>query len=459
MSVDPRHYSLLAAICASLFATPLMVAGVNAALPEIGASLDASAGQLGLVGTIYSSGLAIFNLACGSFGDILGHRRVFMWGALIFGAVSAILGFVDSITFFLTLRFIQGTGAAMLSACGLALLASGATPENRATYLGFSGTAVYAGIACGPPLAGFITGSIGWQWIFWINALACLAVFLLMRFTAQHEWRPAQDKIFDWPGCVLYAIAMLALSAASGLIGTEPYTGWTLIAVFALFLGLFGLRESSCSFPVLNLSLLLKNRCLALSSLAAFVNYASFFGIAFYFSFYLQICKGRSVEEAGLILAFQSATQALCTPLASRLCNAWSKAWVAAIGAALCGLGLFTASVLALASPLWIVFLSQGLLGCGISLFSLANTNIILDSAGVPHIGQASALTGAMRSAGQFTSMVFITTSLNMFMGNSAISLENVDAFLASMELDLVVFAALNLAAIGLCLARGKLTQ
>lgn len=167
MGIDKRHRPLLAAICASLFCMPFMLAGVNAVLPAIGESLDASARQLGLIGAFYSLGLAVFQLASGSLGDIFGRRRIFLLGIAIFAVAGAALGFVRSAPLFIALRLLQGLGGAMFNGSGLALLASAAPPEERAAYLGISGAAVYAGIACGPPLAGLVAGTLGWRWLFW----------------------------------------------------------------------------------------------------------------------------------------------------------------------------------------------------------------------------------------------------------------------------------------------------
>lgn len=456
MAIQKEHYALLCAICASLFSTPLMAAGVNAVLPEMGADLHASAAQLSLVGTVYSLGLAIFQLACGSLGDIWGHRRVFIFGAFVF-AISSFFGAVAaSIYPLIAWRFLQGMGGAMLSAAGLALLAAVAPPEQRPYYLGFSGMAVYAGIGCGPPIAGFLTGALGWRSIFWLNTFTNLLVLLIMLQMVRHEWRPAKDSSFDWIGCMLYAIAMTGLTLACAKAGSAPVFGLFAFAVFALFLGLFCQRQARIPFPMLNLSILKTNRILALSCVAAFINYASFFGIIFFFSFYLQVTHGLDVQRAGLILAFQPFVQAVAQPVATRLVNIFGAGPISALGAGLTGIGLLAAAFLAPDTPLSIFFLTQGLLGSGISIFALANTAILLDSAGKQFIGQASGLTGAMRSAGQLVSMAMITLSMSLFMGAEPVSIATLDSFMTCMRTDLIIFGILSLCGIGTVLARNK---
>lgn len=456
MSVEKSHRSLLLAICAALFFMPFMMAGVNAVLPPLGQSLGAGANELGLVGAFYSLGLAVFQLAAGSLGDIVGRRRLFLWGMGIFALSGACLGFVDSMPLFLLLRFVQGMGGAMFNAAGLALLASAAPPEMRATYLGFSGSAVYAGIACGPPIAGLIAGMLDWRWLFWGSALASAGVFLLMKYCVKLEWRVAEGKPFDWSGCLIYGLAMTALTFGSSELAEHPAQGWLLLSSFVVLLVIFCLRERSSQYPLLDVRMLVRNRVFALSSLASFINYSSFFGMIFFFSLYLQVGRGMSVEQAGLFLALQSIVQLLATPVAARLCNVYNPGHVSAVGIALCGMGLVAAAFLDLDSSLWLLCAAQCLLGVGVSLFALPNTAIILESAGPEHVGQASGLTGAVRTGGQLCNMVVITLTLSVFLGREPISPANIDAFLQSMRTDLIIFGVLNLLAVGCALARNR---
>lgn len=459
MTIPKSHYALLCAICASLFTTPLMAAGVNAILPELRYSLSAGATELSLVGTAYSLALAIFQLACGTLGDIWGHKRIFLAGAAIFAVSSAAAGMASSVDLFIALRFVQGTGGAMLSAAGLALLASAAPPAQRATYLGLSGAAVYAGIACGPPVAGSLTGTMGWRSLFWVNSATSVIVFLLMLLAVRHEWRPARNEHFDLPGCLVYALAMLCLTVGAARIGQNLLIGMGAFAIFALLLAFFCKMQLKAPFPLLNLGIMAKNRILSLSCIAAFVNYASFFGIVFYFSFYLQVAQGLDVRMAGFVLAFQPLMQAIAQPVATRLCNEWGPGPVSAAGSLICGAGLLACAFLTPHTPLVVFMMVQALLGWGISMFSLANTAILLESAGQGFIGQASGLTGAMRTGGQLVSMALITLTMSLFLGNEPVSMATMNGFMRSMRIDLVILGVLNICGLGIIATRNKKTQ
>ena len=435
---------------------PFMMAGVNAVLPPLGESLQASARELSLMGAFYSMGLAVFQLASGSLGDIWGYRRVFLWGIALFALAGALLGFVRSVPLFLVLRFVQGVGGAMFNACGLALLASAAPEGRRASYLGYSGSAVYAGIACGPPVAGFVAGCFDWRWLFWGSALASVAVLLLMKYRVKLEWRMAQGKPFDWKGCAIYAAAMTALTFGSSELAVSPVMAGCLLAAFVALMVAFCVKELKSVYPLLDLRLLANNRVFALSSLAAFINYSSYFGIVFFLSLYLQFGRVMTVQQAGLFLALQSIVQAMTTPVSARLCGAFQPGKVSAVGIALCGVGLTVCAFLQIDSPMWVLVAAQCLLGMGISLFALPNTTIILESAGRERIGQASGLTGAVRTGGQLCNMTVITLTMGFFLGNEAVGAHNIDAFMGAMRVDLMVFGVLNLLAVGCALARNR---
>ncbi|MDR3357994.1 MAG: MFS transporter [Desulfovibrio sp.] len=454
--IERSHRRLVFAVCTTQFFMPFMMSGVNAVLPPLGASLNASARELSLVGTFYSLGLVVFQLAGGRLGDIWGRRRVFMCGMAVFALAGGALGFVSSVPLFLMLRFMQGMGGALFNASGLALLASASPPDSRAVYLGFSSTAVYAGIACGPPVAGFVTGSFGWRWLFFGNALSMVAAFLIMKYCVRLEWRTARGQPFDVRGFAVYALSMVALTFGASELAHRPVIAGLLIIFFALLLAAFIFSELKTGYPLLDVRFLAHQRVFALSSLAAFVNYSSFFGMVFFFSLFLQTGHGLSVRQAGLFLAVQPLAQLFAAPLAARLCMVWDSGKLSAVGVALCGMGLMAAAFLDLAAPLWHLAAAQCLLGCGISLFSLPNTTIMLESAGQEHVGQASGLIGAMRNAGQLFNMVVVTITLSALFGHDSVTRENFSVFLDCMRVDLVIFGLLNLLAVGCALARNR---
>jgi MFS family permease len=445
---------VLFAVCLSMFYLPFMMAGVNAVLPPIGISLHASAQELGMVGSFYTLGLAIAQLAAGRMGDVWGRKRLYLTGMLLFSLTALAQGFTSSLTLFMFLRFVQGCGGALFNAASLALLASVAPSEMRGRYLGISGAAVYAGIAFSSPLAGLITGTLGWRWLFFACAAASAANALLMFCSVKTEWRISKGEPFDWQGCLYYAAAMSVLVYGSTLLHSSLQLGGGLMLVALCLLALFCRHSWRNAYPLLQLRLFTDNRTFRLSSLAAFINYSSLFALMFFFSMYLQVVQGYSVQAAGLLLSVQAVIQAGLCPMAGTWADKYGAGRLSALGIALCGLGILCAVFLHQESGLWHVLLVQLIMGVGISIFAIPNTTIILDSVASQYLGQASSVTGAVRTGGMLISMIILTVSLGVFLGEAPATKENIPQFLHAMRTDFIIFGLLNLAAIGCALAR-----
>ncbi len=454
-----KEQSILIAVCAAMFFLPFMMAGVNSVLPPIGLDTGASAKELSLITTFYALGLATFQLTTGRMGDIWGRRRIFLWGMGIFIIVSIALGFMDNVAAMQALRFVQGAGAAMFSASGLAILAVSAPEGKRSQYIGYSAAVVYAGIACGPPLAGLIAGTIGWNWIFWSNGILATFAWALMFFTVREEWYQGKGEPFDWWGGFIYGAGMATLTIGSTLLQELPFEGGLLLCTGVGLLISYVILELRTKYPLLDIRLLRSNKVFALSSLAAFINYSASFGMILFFSVYLQVVRGMSVTSAGLFLASQFLVQAFTTPYASRLADRHGAGRISAIGIALCGLGLCASAFLGRDSNLAFFVLAQIILGLGMSFFAAPNTTVIMESVDKAHVGQAAALVGTMRTSGALVNTSIISVTLGYFLGNSPATVHNIDEFLMSMRVDLILFGIFNLAAIGCALGREKILK
>jgi MFS family permease len=450
--------AVLFAVCASQFILPFMLAGVNAVLPIVGEDLGLSVRQLSFISTIYTLSLAIAQLSSGRIGDIVGRRRLFLTGLGIFCLCSVALGFIRHFETFVCIRFVQGLGAALFNASGLAILMTLAPVDKRGTVLGISAAAVYAGISCGPALAGLLAGAFGWRWLFWGTALGAAAAWLLMRHNLQEEWRQGQGEPFDWLGFFCYGGFMLCLTLGASSLQHAFWAPWALAGALCLFVCYVRLEWHS-AFPLLELRLFTQTRVFALSALAAFVNYASSFGISFYFSMYLQGLRGLSVSDAGMFLAVQAVVQMFAAPLAGRLADRFGAGPISTLGVAICGAGIALAALIAPDTPLPLLIGVQILLGAGFGIFATPNTTLILESAGPRYLGQASGVTGAVRTGGMLANMIIVTTTLGVFMGQAPLRPENAPAFMESMRLDFCIFAGLNLLAIACSLGRRRWRQ
>ncbi len=437
------------------FLMPFMMAGVNAILPSIGADTHASAMELSLLITFYALGLTMFQLTAGRMGDIWGRRRIFLWGICIFTLTTMLVGFINNIYILLLLRIAQATGSAMFSASGLAILAVSTPSHLLGRYVGFSAMAVYAGIACGPPIAGIIAGTIGWRWLFWGTALASLVPLYCMRFVIDKEWYQGRGEPFDWKGSIFFGLSMTSFTIGCTIIQKNLPLSLILMGIGIVLFIIYIRMELHTPYPILDIRLLVKNKLFALSSLAAFINFSSCFGMLFFFGIYLQLVRNLSAMQAGLFLSLQFVVQTLVTPYSSTLSERYGAGRISAIGITFTGLGLCSSAFLGLESHLGFFVFAQVVLGIGMGLFAAPNTTVMLESVDEAHVGQAASVSGTMRTAGGLLNTTIISITLGFFLGDAPVSQENIDDFLHSMRVDLILFGLLNIAAIGCALGRG----
>ncbi len=453
--MNNRALIILFTTSAAQFLVPFMIAGVNAILPPIGIDTHASAMELSLLTTFYALGLAIFQLTTGRMGDIWGRRRIFLWGTYIFTLTTALIGFVNDIQLILFLRFIQATGSAMFTASGLAILAVSTPNHLRGRYIGFSAMAVYAGIACGPPIAGIIAGTIGWRWLFWCTALASILPLYYMRFVIKEEWYQGKGEPFDWKGSIFYGTSITLCILGSTLIQKNLPISLILMGLGALLFIFYIRMELRTPYPLLDIRLLVKNKIFALSSLASLINYSSCFGMLLFFGIYLQLVRGLSVSQTGLFLALQYVVQTIATAYSSILSERYGAGRISAIGIAFTGLGLCASAFLGVETHFGFFIFAQIVLGLGMGFFAAPNTTVMLESVDEAHMGQAAGVAGTVRTAGGLLNTTIISITLGYFLGDAPISQENINEFLKSMRVDLIFFGILNLAAIGCALGRG----
>ena len=177
---------------------------VNVALPDIQRSLHSSFSDLQWVVNAYSLTLAAFLLTAGSLADLIGRRRVFVAGLVVFTCASAVCGLSSSPLMLNLARAVQGTGGAMMFATSLALIAQAFHGKERGTAFGVFGAVTGAAVAVGPVLGGVITSGIGWEWIFFVNVpIGSAAVFVTLTQVA--ESRDPNAAGVDWGGLVTFS--------------------------------------------------------------------------------------------------------------------------------------------------------------------------------------------------------------------------------------------------------------
>jgi EmrB/QacA subfamily drug resistance transporter len=396
-----RKWWTLIAVSVAIFMLLLDITVVNVALPDIQRSLHSSFSDLQWVVNAYSLTLAAFLLTAGSLADLLGRRRVFVTGLIIFTASSAACGLSDSPLFLNLARAVQGTGGAMMFATSLALIGSAFHGKERGVAFGVYGGVIGAAVAVGPVVGGLITSGIGWEWIFFVNVPIGIGAVILTLSQVSESRDPDAGGI-DWIGLVTFSGSLFLLVFAL-VQGNEKGWGSTEIVGFlaasVVLLVAFVIAESRQQRPMLDLSLF-RLRAFSGASIVAFSVSASMFSMFLYLTLYVQDVLGYGPLQAGLRFLPITLLSFVVAPLSGRLSVRMPVRLLLGVGLLLVFAGLLSMTAVDASSGWTVLIPGFVIAGAGIGLINppLASTAI-----GVVHhsrSGMASGINNTFRQVG-----------------------------------------------------------
>jgi EmrB/QacA subfamily drug resistance transporter len=330
--------------CLAQFMVILDVSVVNVALPAIRNSLRFSEQDLQWVVNAYTVTFAGFLLLGGRAADLLGRRRAFVSGLILFAVSSLAGGFADTQTLLIAARAAQGLGGAIIAPASLSILTTtfeeGAA-RNRA--VGIWGATGGAGGAAGVLLGGVITDLLTWRWILFINVpIGLVAALFAWRYISETR-ESAQRRSFDLAGAVAATLGLSVL--VLGIVRTEV-TGWgaastvALLAGGALLLALFVAIEGWFARSPLMPLRIYASRTLSAANVVVFLLGAASFAMWFFLSLYLQQVLGYSPLRAGFAFLPMTLCIVAGSRLASRTVTQVGPKLILALGMALQAVGL-----------------------------------------------------------------------------------------------------------------------
>lgn len=448
-----RSAALIVAVLAS-FLGPFMGSSVNVALPSMGREFGMGAVMLSWVNTGFLLSAAALTVPFGRLGDIYGRKKIYWAGVLVFSVASLFIALARSGMMVILFRVVQGFGASMIFATGMAILLSVYPASERGKVLGINVAAVYLGLSAGPFFGGVITEHLDWRYIFWLNVPMGLLLLAVIFFMLKGDWADARGTRFDLGGSAILGLSLLAtMYGFSRLPG--PF-GFGLLGAGLAGLVWFVFYELARQDPVIDVRLFRYNTVFALSNLAALINYAATFAVTFMLSLYLQEVRGFSPQKTGLLLVIQPLVQAVFSPLAGRLSDRVEPRSVASAGMGLTFAGLVLLAFLGTATPIYYVAGCLVFLGFGFALFVSPNTNAIMSSVERRIYGVAAAMVGTMRQLGMTFSMGIVMMILALYLGSAEVGPKSTGEFVSSMRTSFTVFAVLCFGGIFASLARGR---
>jgi len=454
LEVSQKRAALIA-VSLSAFVTPMMLSGVNVALPAIAADLEADAVMLSWVATIYLLSTAVFVLPSGRLADMVGRKLIFVSGIIIAALGSVLAALVNSIEMLLVCRVIQGIGSAMLFPTGVAILTSVFLPAERGKVIGVNAAMVYAGISFGPFFGGWLTEHFSWRSVFvFYLPLVLVAVYLI--FTRlKGEWKGPTGQTFDYAGTVIFGLAASALIYGLSVLPTT-------VGVVAMVAGVAGLvgfvrLQNRLEHPLLAVSLLFDHQVFKFSCLAALLMYAAVFGSAFLLSLYLQYIKGMAPSDAGLIMIIQPIMATIFAPISGRLSDRYEPRVLSSIGMTGNLVGLILLASLDANSSLLSIGACLALMGTGFGIFSSPNANAIMGSVEPEYYGSAAGVMSTTRVFGQMLSMGIVTLVFALKLGEVEITPVVYPMLMSSLSICFAVGACMCAAGIYFSLFRGEL--
>jgi len=274
-----EHEKKIILIAASLssFLVPFTGSSLTIALPAMASQFHTDAVILGWITSAYIISAAVFIVPFGRYADIIGRKRVFLAGLLVFALASLLCAFSPTVELLIGARFLQGIGGAMLFSTSVAIVTQVYGPGERGAALGITIATVYAGLSIGPFLGGLLTDHFGWPAIFLVNVPVGFLTIALTLKGIQHEWAGAPGERFDSGGAVVYG-SMLFTFIYGMLLLPDP-AGLAWIAAASGIAVVFYWWEKRSQSPLIEFSVFAKNRTFVFSNIAAMINYGATFGV------------------------------------------------------------------------------------------------------------------------------------------------------------------------------------
>lgn len=426
--IDQKWWVLIA-IGTGTFMTALDGSVVNTILPVLREAFNSSVASIEWVVTVYLLILSGLLLTFGRLGDLRGHKSIYVWGFGIFIVCSALCGAAWSPTILIVFRGLQAIGGAMLASNSPAIVTGNFPSEQRGRAFGLISTMTYLGLTVGPSLGGWLTHTLGWRTVFYINVpVGALAFILSVIFIPRDSASEGHQK-FDLPGAMAFLAGLTLL-----LLGLNKGAdwGWSSLLVLGPLVGalilatIFILIEQHSPAPMLDLSLF-RIPPFSTSVVNAILNYICVFNITFLMPFYLIQGRGFDPAQAGLLLTIQAVMMAITAPISGALSDRVGSRLPGIIGMGLLAIGLFLLSRLGPATEPWLIVLGLAIAGAGTGTFISPNTSALMSAAPKSRQGIAAGVQAAARNFGMvlgiglagaiFTTHMAQSTADSFYMG------------------------------------------
>ncbi|MEU9111018.1 DHA2 family efflux MFS transporter permease subunit [Streptomyces sp. NPDC048483] len=348
-----RPWLVLAILCIGFFMSLLDGSIVNVAVPTLIHSIGASYDEVLWIIDGYLLAFSVLLITTGRLGDIFGYRRLYVIGIITFTSTSSLCGLADSPSQLLTARLLQGLGGALLFPQVISSILTIFPPQLRGRAFGVFGAIAGFAPIVGPVVGGFLLAHLSWRWIFFINVpIGIITAVLAPAFVP--PMRSGRPHRLDLVGVALATAGLSGI--VFGLIEGERYdwgaitgpisitsviaAGVALLVVFVIW------QHRQRDEPLMPLALF-GARNFAVGNWVGFVFQLGMIGIMFVLVLYLQMARGYSALETGLVVLPNAVLTAVGSAYAGRLSDKFGGKYILMTGMTLLAIGLLVLAAMA----------------------------------------------------------------------------------------------------------------
>ncbi|WP_169922337.1 MFS transporter [Rhodococcus maanshanensis] len=281
---------------------------VGTALPKIAEDIDGAHVYTWVV-TSYLLTSTVFVPIFGSLSDRFGHKRLLVFGIVVFAGASIACGLAGDAAVLVAARAVQGVGAAVLVTVPLALMLDRAPAEKAVQIQSAFGAIIAVSLLIGPYLGGLLSDQLSWHWVFFINVpIAVLVLLIVVRTLDEQPPEGDRTRRIDWPGFVVFSasvcLILIGLSNKGGSASSVPLAWrdmsvWPLIAAGVIGIMLFVVVEQRASNPIIPVTTLKRGR-LAPTLIASFAVAFLMYPAVIFIPRYFQTALGTSATESAI---------------------------------------------------------------------------------------------------------------------------------------------------------------
>ncbi len=401
----PRRWTILGVLVVSLLVVVLDNTILNVAMKTIADpvhGLGASQSELEWAINSYTLVFAGLLFTAGILGDRLGRKRVLLVGMALFGLASLASAYAQSPAQLIGARALMGIGGAAILPVTLSIISNVFDPRERGKAIGVWAGAVGLAVAIGPVVGGALLEHFWWGSVFLVNVPIVLAGLIGITVLVPESRDPAPGRI-DLVG-VLLSIVGLAVFVYGIITGGESgdwgqLQVWGSIVAGVAILAAFIRYEQRTDHPALDVRLFREPRFSAAVAAVALVFFAAM-GVLFFSAFYLQLVRGYSPLQTGLLFLPFASAQLIFAPRSAAMVARYGPKAVCATGMALVAASLGAFMFVSASTPIWVLLVTYFVQGAGMANVIPPATEAVMSALPREKAGVGSAINNTMRQVG-----------------------------------------------------------